>query len=282
MSNKIVPTTYRAVIDDVIQSVKADFESFGVDESVLADLHNRWQHKVVSSHVADFEPLQPAAPPAAPPTSTHPLPAYNGVQIKHEPQDAAPGPPPQQLYAMPPGAGLYAFPPQLRGPLPPGARPGPVPPYMIPTGQHQGVLVLPRGAPPPPAATNGRAAVGAERIPQTDGPARAPHGVGNGSAAGPSVPPAAQHPSLAPPAPRPVVIGRSEQTNDAINSDLDDSDSGEEDGVDAEGAVKDIVFCTYDKVARVKNKWKCVLKDGVIHVNGKDYLFSKCTGEFEW
>jgi hypothetical protein len=31
------------------------------------------------------------------------------------------------------------------------------------------------------------------------------------------------------------------------------------------------------QVARVKNKWKCVLKDGMIHVNGKDYLFAKCT-----
>ena len=32
------------------------------------------------------------------------------------------------------------------------------------------------------------------------------------------------------------------------------------------------------QVARVKNKWKCVLKDGMIHVNGKDYLFAKCNG----
>lgn len=31
-------------------------------------------------------------------------------------------------------------------------------------------------------------------------------------------------------------------------------------------------------MARVKNKWKCILKDGMIHVNGKDYLFAKCTG----
>ena len=32
------------------------------------------------------------------------------------------------------------------------------------------------------------------------------------------------------------------------------------------------------QVARVKNKWKCILKDGMIHINGKDYLFAKCTG----
>jgi hypothetical protein len=32
------------------------------------------------------------------------------------------------------------------------------------------------------------------------------------------------------------------------------------------------------QVQRVKNKWKVTLKDGLISVNGKDYLFSKCNG----
>jgi len=63
---------------------------------------------------------------------------------------------------------------------------------------------------------------------------------------------------------------------------LDDSDSEGEEDPDEGPGVSDIVFCTYDKVARVKNKWKCILKDGMIHINGKDYLFAKCTGEFEW
>jgi len=71
--------------------------------------------------------------------------------------------------------------------------------------------------------------------------------------------------------------------SEAINSDLDDSDTeGEEEAEEGVAGETDIVFCTYDKVARVKNKWKCILKDGMIHINGKDYLFSKCTGEFEW
>jgi len=70
--------------------------------------------------------------------------------------------------------------------------------------------------------------------------------------------------------------------SEAINSDLDDSDTEDEDLEDGGGANTDIVFCTYDKVARVKSKWKCILKDGMIHANGKDYLFSRCTGEFDW
>ncbi|EIW67514.1 hypothetical protein TREMEDRAFT_64096 [Tremella mesenterica DSM 1558] len=69
--------------------------------------------------------------------------------------------------------------------------------------------------------------------------------------------------------------------DEIIDSDLDDSDreAGEED--DEEGDV-DIVFCVYDKVQRVKNKWKTVFKDGLVHINGRDYLFTRCTGEFEW
>jgi transcription initiation factor TFIIA large subunit len=75
------------------------------------------------------------------------------------------------------------------------------------------------------------------------------------------------------------AIAGGDGDGEAINSDLDDSDTDGEDNEDeiAIGAA-DIVFCTYDKVARVKNKWKCVLKDGMIHINGKDYLFAKCTG----
>jgi transcription initiation factor TFIIA large subunit len=65
-----------------------------------------------------------------------------------------------------------------------------------------------------------------------------------------------------------------------IDSDLDDSDddAGDgEDGDDDDGPM-DIVFCVYDKVQRVKNKWKTVFKDGMVHINGKDYLFAKCNG----
>ncbi|KAJ7916982.1 transcription factor IIA, alpha/beta subunit-domain-containing protein [Mycena leptocephala] len=69
---------------------------------------------------------------------------------------------------------------------------------------------------------------------------------------------------------------------EAINSDLDDSDTENEEDPEEATVETDIVFCTYDRVARVKNKWKCVLKDGMIHTGGKDYLFQRCTGEFEW
>lgn len=68
-----------------------------------------------------------------------------------------------------------------------------------------------------------------------------------------------------------------------INSDLDDSDDelnfGDEEESEEQGMI---MLCLYDKVQRVKNKWKYVLKDGVANINGKDYVFSRAQGESEW
>lgn len=76
--------------------------------------------------------------------------------------------------------------------------------------------------------------------------------------------------------------GDDEDDEDAINSDLDDPDEDrDDDEVDDEG-LGHIMLCMYDKVQRVKNKWKCTLKDGVLTVNGKEYVFHKATGEYEW
>ncbi|KAH6656945.1 transcription factor IIA, alpha/beta subunit [Truncatella angustata] len=74
---------------------------------------------------------------------------------------------------------------------------------------------------------------------------------------------------------------RSEVDEDAINSDLDDTDDNLDDDDDDDDGGQ-IMLCMYDKVQRVKNKWKCVLKDGVLSVNGKDYVFHKASGEYEW
>ncbi|KAG9255967.1 transcription factor IIA, alpha/beta subunit [Emericellopsis atlantica] len=73
-----------------------------------------------------------------------------------------------------------------------------------------------------------------------------------------------------------------EEDEDAINSDLDDPDDvGPDDDGDEDG-LGHMMLCMYDKVQRVKNKWKCTLKDGVLTVNGKEYVFHKATGEYEW
>jgi len=73
-----------------------------------------------------------------------------------------------------------------------------------------------------------------------------------------------------------------ELDEDAINSELDDSDEGGNEEEDDDDSMGNIMLCMYDKVQRVKNKWKCVMKDGVLTVNGKEYVFHKATGEYEW
>lgn len=75
---------------------------------------------------------------------------------------------------------------------------------------------------------------------------------------------------------------KEENDDEAINSDLDDSDEEQIQEGDDDGPQGDTMICTYDKVQRVKNKWKCTLKDGVLSTGGKDYLFHKAQGEFEW
>ncbi|KNG51869.1 hypothetical protein DDE82_006033 [Stemphylium lycopersici] len=73
-----------------------------------------------------------------------------------------------------------------------------------------------------------------------------------------------------------------EDPDDAINSDLDDSEDDLGDGDNSDDDMVDYMLCTYDKVQRVKNKWKCTLKDGILTTNKKEYLFHKANGEFEW
>lgn len=61
-----------------------------------------------------------------------------------------------------------------------------------------------------------------------------------------------------------------EDDEDAINSDLDDSEDGDIENQDEDETPQQVMLCMYDKVQRTKNKWKCVLKDGVLTIEGKE------------
>jgi transcription initiation factor TFIIA large subunit len=61
-----------------------------------------------------------------------------------------------------------------------------------------------------------------------------------------------------------------EEDEDAINSDLDDPADDHDQEDDDDEALGHIMLCMYDKVQRVKNKWKCVLKDGILVVGGRE------------
>jgi transcription initiation factor TFIIA large subunit len=61
-----------------------------------------------------------------------------------------------------------------------------------------------------------------------------------------------------------------EVDEDAINSDLDDPEENVESAEDDDEVIGPIMLCMYDKVQRVKNKWKCTLKDGVLTINRRE------------
>lgn len=63
-----------------------------------------------------------------------------------------------------------------------------------------------------------------------------------------------------------------------LNSEDDVSDEEDQELFDTEN----VVVCQYDKIHRSKNKWKFTLKDGIMNLNGKDYVFSKAIGDAEW
>lgn len=64
---------------------------------------------------------------------------------------------------------------------------------------------------------------------------------------------------------------KAEDDEDAINSDLDDPDDPINEEHEGDDAVGQVMLCTYDKVQRVKNKWKCTLKDGILTTGGREY-----------
>ncbi|XP_072975361.1 transcription initiation factor IIA large subunit-like [Typha angustifolia] len=65
--------------------------------------------------------------------------------------------------------------------------------------------------------------------------------------------------------------------DDDDDDDLDDLEQGEE-----EPNTQHLVLAQFDKVTRTKSRWKCTLKDGIMHLNGRDILFNKATGEFDF
>ena len=92
--------------------------------------------------------------------------------------------------------------------------------------------------------------------------------------------------------------------DDGDDDDDGDEDDDDDDDVDDDGAAEEeplgsgddisdedpsdlfntenVVVCQYDKITRARNKWKFHLKDGIMNLNGKDYVFQRANGDAEW
>lgn len=277
MSNDIVGQLYKDVIENVISISRGDFEDNGIEEAVLQELRELWQQKLSSFGVARF-PWDTTAPTAGVGGPALAGLSYDGTGIlppgikQEEDRDAAVRAAQNvQQYGQDnkdtiPNVdrSVEALMRSRGGVLTPdmfNARGGTSSPNSsTTTGNENGASAGAGGTPrnigtPGGLVLPGRGNSSNTSMNQTDGPGDDDEDEDDDGG----------------------------NDSEQIGSDLDDSEddlaSGAEDE-EEEGGM--IMLCLYDKVQRVKNKWKYILKDGIANVNGKDYVFSRGTGESEW
>ncbi|KAI8808492.1 transcription factor IIA, alpha/beta subunit-domain-containing protein [Cladochytrium replicatum] len=279
MSNAQVPHIYKAVIEDVIRKCAEEFVRLGFDEAVLQDLKQTWEAKLIATKVAPFEGVFDTESFAAASAGAGAIVGDPTAALLHVGLGATSGlgpvvgvPSADDYYGE--GGGAY--------------------------GYHQGAFQISQtdgqydrpsnfiGSGPIQDADDGLLPSNASReeIDRRLEEALSQSISNNGASSG-----------GLPNWKRRVRKGRrigqvdgkldddddddedekSDGDDGGINSDLDDDDSE-----DDEAEAEHFILCQYEKVGRIKNKWKCALKDGIVHVNGKDYLFSKANCDFEW
>ncbi|RKP06754.1 transcription factor IIA, alpha/beta subunit-domain-containing protein [Thamnocephalis sphaerospora] len=253
---------YRAIIDDVLRNVREDFEEQGVDESILNELKRSWEIKVAQARVV--QPFQ----------------LSDGSENIYGRPDTATDP------ATASGAGAPAALANETGAPFAAASLASLATSAHPSAEHGSTPVVTPGVEKSEASTPASMMAHLNGTSASDAPASStpPVSTGNGD----------QNGGRGSRKARRLNDGRTEalggadddEDEDAINSDLDDSDEDAESG-EGDDDITNIILCQYEKarfvhVARTKNKWKCVLKDGVLTMDGRDYVFHRASGDFEW
>ncbi|XP_047332896.1 transcription initiation factor IIA large subunit-like [Impatiens glandulifera] len=88
-------------------------------------------------------------------------------------------------------------------------------------------------------------------------------------------------------APTPAIIAQNDVGDDDDDDDEPLNEDDDEDDLDDVDQGEDVntqhlVLAKFEKVTRTKSRWKCTLKDGIMHLNNKDILFNKANGEFDF
>lgn len=84
-----------------------------------------------------------------------------------------------------------------------------------------------------------------------------------------------------------------EDEDERDEEELENEEENDEEPLNSEDDVTDedpsvlfetdnVVVCQYDKITRSRNRWKFHLKDGIMNINGRDYVFQKANGDAEW
>lgn len=248
------------MINSVINESRIDFEDSGIDEATLQELRDVWQQRLTGLNVAAM-PWDPAATgiPDNGSLLNDPFKTEFKTEepfVKQEPLEPVDSLRPSQEEAMGPNSTRLETPTNNNGGL------------VLPGG---GQITQTDGAADLPLTTEQIDKIIAYKLKHTDAKTLEKKN------------PKLEINLTTDKLDKLLQTDGADDQSDDINSDLDDSEddinsAGEED--DDDGGM--IMLCLYDKVQRVKNKWKYVLKDGIANINGKDYVFSRGSGESEW
>lgn len=296
----VVGKLYTSVIEDVMANVRESFLDEGVDESVLTELKQLWESKLLASHAVDTVrdvlggmehglPQQAAAAvpqqlPAAPQTlaaapqtlASAPLPANVLVPVQiNIPQAGGVGGQRSITVHVPAAAlqgGAQTLQQVLNSPTMSAAIALPTDVAQQLLQQHVnasfGIQFNTASLPASVLSANNRP------VQQVDGPADTSD----------------------------EEDEEEDDDDDADDSDDDDADDHEkeedlsgqdEEPLNSEDDVEDqdpsdlfetdnVVVCQYDKITRTRNKWKFHFKDGIMTLQGRDYVFQKANGDAEW
>ncbi|CAD5121456.1 DgyrCDS9963 [Dimorphilus gyrociliatus] len=263
---------YQSVIDDVINNVREAFQDEGYDENVLHELRQLWEGKLKKSKVVEFSG-----------TETKSAPVYLQSVIQ-------------------PGTQQTVYPT-----LTTSGQAGASAAMQIPVSLSQNLIqingqnfLIQSGSQNLMVGQNNQQ----NRINQVDGTADDESGKGSDDETLPSKSQITEHKARRKGKKVEIIIQHDGANDSSSSSDSNSSDESEKDEEEEEQGeeekslnsgddvseedtgslfeVDNLVVCLYDKINRNKTKWKFTLKDGIMNLKGKDYVFQKATGDADW
>lgn len=257
---KSVSTIYRFVVDDVVSKMKAEFVQEGVDESVLMELRELWEGNMMRNGLLDDGEDGQEAPVHGEGSDGEERAAVAAEATEEEDvdeDDADTGS--LELLPSAAGAGTGHVPNALDTAQEGRKR------KLNEHGldlQHEPFQSRVKLEPLPSSfLPDLNLDTGADHygfIPQQDG----------------------NDDDLAPTADE--AAGGDEAAEDEGEEDNLSDLSSDADEEEDDDNLKNFLCAQFERVTRTKNRWKCIMKDGVFHIEGKDYLFHKATGEFNF
>ncbi|KAL1435007.1 hypothetical protein MTO96_001558 [Rhipicephalus appendiculatus] len=280
-----VPKLYRSVIEDVINGVKDVFLDEGVDEQALLELRQIWEKKLLESKAIDppDHPV-PAAASRQQATAATLQPTPQAILEKIPRRNPAFAATAQPLTIGPNGLmqpTLVQYHAPIRGP-------GLVDQKLIITQPGQAATVMSSSAAAAALALHPDVAASLIQGGVINMADRQSGNPGAQLQFHPVVTLAGEHYTTTTATgqmPAQVVTAAAAQTSlgnveevEPLNSDDDVSDEEATENFE----IDNVVVCQYDKISRSRNRWKFHFKDGIMNLQGKDYVFQKAVGDAEW